>query len=183
MTTAAAAAGAGAVLAWLGVALLTASEGRRGLATGLAVAAAGLAMAAGAAGQPPAAVTALAAGGLVAAVLRLRPRRGQPGWNVLPPGSTPRVVAAIAVPIAAALVAGSGLGSPAGTARLAALVVALMAGVRVLTAGQGWSALAAGSALALGLGALGGPTALVAGAAASAALGAMDGVERSEAAG
>ncbi len=162
---------AGAVLAWLGVALLTVADGRRGLALGLLVATAGLVLAATGAGRAPAGVAALAVGGAAGAALRLR--GGTPGWGVLPAGSTPRLVTAIAVPIAAALALGSGLGTPPGAARLGALVVALLAGMQVLTVDRRWALLGGASALVLGLGSLGGATALVAGAVVAAGLGAI----------
>lgn len=171
-------AAAGAAMACLGVTLLTIADGRRGLALALALATAGLSVAAAAAGQPPPGVTALLGGGLLGAVLRLR--GGQPGWGVLPPGSTPRLVAALVVLIAAALAAGSGLDSPAGTARLAALVVAVLAGGRILAVDRRSVALAAASAVAVGLGALGGLPALIAGGVAAAGLGAIDGAEAVE---
>jgi hypothetical protein len=167
---------AGAALAWLGITLLTVADGRRGLALGIAVASAGLAVASAAAGAPGAGVVALLAGGLVAALLRLR--GGPPGWGVLPPGSTPRLVAALVVLIGAALAAGSQLGSPAGAARLAALVVSVLAAGRILAGERPWAVLGAGSALAVGLGALGGLPALVAGAVVAAGLGTIDGAER-----
>lgn len=170
-----AAALAGAAVACLGVTLLTVADGRRGLALGLAAAVAGLAVAAAAAGHQPVAVAALLAGGLVGAVLRLR--GGQPGWGFLPPGSTPRLVGVLLVLVAAGLAAGAGLGSPAGAARLAALVVAVLACGRILAGDQRWVALAAASALAVGLGALGGAAALFAGGVAAAVLGAIDGAE------
>lgn len=172
-----AAALAGAAMAWLGVTLLAVSEGRRGVALGLVLAAAGLGAAAGAAGQPPLAAVALLLGGLVAAVLRLR-GGGGPGWDLLPPGSTPRLMASLLALVAAGLVAGFGLGSPAAAARVGALVVAALAGARILTTERRWAALGAGSALALGLGALGGVAGLAAGAAVAAGLGAIDGAER-----
>jgi len=173
VTEAAAAAGAG--LAWLGATLLAISEGRRGLALGLSLAAVGLAIATGAAGQAPLGALALVAGGLAGAVMRMR--GGPPGWGVLAPGSTPRLVGAVLVLLAVAFAGGSTLGSPAGAARIAALVVAVLAAGRILTTGRSWSALGAGSALTLGLGALGGPGGLLAGAAVAAGLGAIDGAD------
>jgi hypothetical protein len=169
-----AAASVGAALAWIGVTVLAVSEARLGSALGLSLVSAGLALSAGAAGQPPLDVAVLAAGGLAAAGLRLH--GGPPGWGLMPAGSTPRVVGAIVVLVGAGLVGGSTLASPgAGTgARLAALVVAVLATGRVLTADGTWAALGAGSALALGLGALGGPSALVAGALVAAGLVAID---------
>lgn len=173
-----AAAVAGAAIAWLGATLLTASDGRRGLALGLAVLTAGLVLATWAAGQQTLGVAALAAGGAVSAALRLR--GGRPGWGVLAQGSTPRLVGAIVVLIGAALVAGAALVSPPVVARLAGLAVAVLAAGRILTVGHRWAALGAASALALGLGALGGTTALVAAALVAAGLGAIDGDEAVE---
>jgi hypothetical protein len=169
---------AGAAVAWLGATLLVVADGRRGLAMGLLVLTAGLVVALAAAGQSPLGVVALATGGAAAAALRLR--GGRPGWGLLPHGSTPRLVGAIVVVIGAALVAGSGLGSPQGTARLGALAVTALAAGRILTVEHRWAALGGASALALGLGALGGTTALLAAAAVAVALGAIDGDEAVE---
>jgi len=80
-------------------------------------------------------------------------------------------------------VASSEIASPAGAARVAGLVVAALALARILTTERRWAALGAGSALALGLGTLGGATGLVAGAAVAAGLGAIDGAEAAEAGG
>jgi hypothetical protein len=164
---------AGMAAAWLGATLLAVADGRRGLALGLLVLTAGLVLASAAGGQPPLGLAALGIGGIVAAALRLRD--GRPGWGLLPPGSTPRLVGAIVVVVGAALVAGSGLGSPEGAARLAALVVAALAAGRILTVQDRWVALGGGSALALGFGALGGAAALVAAGLVAAGLGAVDG--------
>jgi hypothetical protein len=176
-----AAAVAGAVIAWFGATLLAVADARRGQSLGLLVLTAGLTLATGAAGRPPLAVAALALGGAAAAGLRLR--AGRPGWGLFAPGSTPYLVGAIIVVIGAVLVAGSGLGSPAGAARLGALAVAALAAGRILTVDQRWAALGGASALALGLGALGGATALIAGAVVAAGLGAIDGDEAVKAGG
>lgn len=160
-------------VAWFGAALLAVADGRRGMAMGLVVLTAGLAVASAAGGQPPLAVAALALGGVVAAALRLR--GGPPVWGLVPPGSTPRLVGVIVVVIGATLAAGSGLGSPQGSARLGALVVAALAAGRILTVEDRCAALGGASALALGLGALGGPAALVACGLVAAGLGAFDG--------
>ena len=167
-----AAAVSGMAAAWLGAALLMVADGRRGLALGLVVLTAGLAVATAAGGQQPLAVVVLAVGGVLAAALRLR--GGRPGWGLLPPGSTPRLVGTIVGVIGATLVAGFGLGSPEGAARLAALVVAALAAGRILTVEDRWAALGAASALALGLGALGGTAALVVAGLVAAGLGAID---------
>src|SRR5262249_20688963 len=62
----------------------------------------------------------------------------------------------------------------AGVARLGGLVVAALAAGRLLTVTGRWVALGAGSALALGLGALGSGPALVLAAAGAGALGVFD---------
>jgi hypothetical protein len=165
----------GAVAAWLGAALLMLSDGRRAAALALVAVGIGLAVAVAAGGADARAAGVLAAGGALAAVGRLR--GGPPGWALLPAGSTPRLIASLAVPLAAAIVAGSSLGAPAGPARLGALVVAVLVAGRALTVSGRWAVLAAGSALALGLGALGETQALVAGGAAAALLGLVDGAE------
>src|SRR5215472_6702567 len=159
--------------AWIGATLLLVADGRRGLALGLVVLTAGLAVASAAGGQAPIGVAVLAAGGVAAAALRLR--GGRPGWGLLPPGSTPRLVGAIVGVIGATLVAGFGLASPEGAARLAALVVAALAAGRILTVEGRWGAVGGASALALGLGALGGLAALVAAGLVAAGLGTIDG--------
>jgi len=168
---------AGVVLAWLGVSLLTLSEGRRGLALGLALAGLGLAAGAVAAGRDPLAAAILAAGGAGAAAGRLR---GGGGWGLLPPGSTPRLIAAIVLPVVAALVAGPVVETPAGAALLGALVVALGATGHLLTVARRGRALAAAAALALALGALGGEVALVTGGLVATALSLVDAVWRAE---
>jgi len=168
----------GAAAAWVGVTLLAVADARRGLALGLLVVTAGLVLASAAAAQPPLAVAALGAGGAAAAALRLR--SGRPGWGLLPPGSTPRLVGSIAVVIGAALVAGSQLGSPPGAARLAALAVAGLAAGRVLTVEHRWAALGSASALALGLGALGGAVPLLTAGVVAAGLGTIDARDAAE---
>lgn len=161
-------AGAGAGLAWLGATLLALSDGRRGMALSVAVTATGLAAGIAAAGAAPAAVVVLLAGGACAAAACLR--GPAPAWGLLPPGSTPRLIGSIVVLMAALALGGSSLSGPAGLARLGGLVVIVLAAGRLLTAGGRWPVLAAGSALALGLGSLGGTAALGAGAVAAVAL-------------
>lgn len=159
----------GALLAWLGAALLALSDGRRGLALGLALAGAGLAIALTAAGEDRVAAAALAVSGVCAAALHLG--RGPREWGMLLQGSTPRLIGSVVALIVTALVAGPAIEEPAGAARLGALVAVILAGARLLTAGRGWAALGAGSALALGLGALGDPPALFLAALVAPALG------------
>jgi hypothetical protein len=171
----------GATLAWLGASLLSLSDGRRGQALGLGLVALALAAAVGAAGAPAPAAAAVALGGLCSAALRLR--GGEAGWGIMPPGSTPRLIASLVVLIAVGLVFGASINVPAGAVRLAALVVALLSVGRLLTTDRRWAALGAAAALALALGALGGTATLLTGAAVAVALGAIGGAEVPEARG
>lgn len=168
-----------AALACGGATVLCLSDARRGLGLGLAAAALGLAGGLVAAGRDPLVASALAAGGLCSAALRLRD--GEPGWGMVPSGSTPRLVGSVVVLIVAGLTGGTGVGEPAGLVRLAALVVALLAAGRLLSVGWRWATLGAGAALALGLGALGGTPGVLAGAAVALGLGLMDGTESAQA--
>jgi hypothetical protein len=162
----------GVALAWLGVVMLSLAEGGRGLSAGLGLVGVGLALAVGISEGDPLPGVVLGVGGLAAAAIRLR---GSPeGWGLAPPGTTPRLLIGLAVPLAVALALGAQLAATGGVARLGGLAVALLAGVRLLTVERRWAALGAGAALALGLGALGGTTAAVAGAAVAVGLGALD---------
>lgn len=69
------------------------ADGRLGLALGMTLTAAGLAVIAWQSAGAVDAVVILI-GGLLAAALRSR--AGPPGWDVIPPGSTPRIVLCVA---------------------------------------------------------------------------------------
>lgn len=141
---------ASALAAWLGAAIILLADGRRGLALGLAVMAAGLAAVAFAAGQQ---LTggALLAGGLVAAVLRWR--TGPDGWGLMQPGSTPRIILTIVIGLVGLYFAAS-LSSGGGAAvRFAPLASLALAGARLLQGAERAAALTAASALVLALGA------------------------------
>lgn len=140
-------------LAWLGGALLVLADARRGMALGLAIVAAGLALGAVTAGQDRTAAAVLLAGGLTSAGLHLGRTPGE--WGLLRQGSTPRLMGSLIALIATGLIAGSAVGEPIGAARFGGLVVAVLAGARAMTVGESWAALGAGSALALALGTLG----------------------------
>lgn len=161
-------AAAGAVIAWAGATLLVIAEGRRALAAGVAIAGAGLALAVS---ERPLPAVALLAGGLLAGALRLR--GGPPGWQALPPGSTPRLVLAIVAGILGAFVAVSVVPSPDPAAGRAAIVVAgCLAAARVLSTARRGAALASLSTLCLVMAALEillGPALAGAGIAAAAA--------------
>ncbi len=136
--------GAGALLAWTGGGLLVLSEGRRGLAMGLALAGLGLALTIVA--QPTdAAVVALMA--LVAALIQLR-RSGRPGWALLPTGSTPRILLVIVAGVVGVFAAVSLVPGPEPAQARAAIVVAgALAAARVLSTQHRSPALASASTI------------------------------------
>jgi hypothetical protein len=136
-------------VAWLGASLVVLADARRGLALGIALAAAGLSTLAWMAAGPPAAA-AVAAGGLVAAGGRLR--AGEPGWAIMPAGSTPRTVlcvatALVALWLALVITTGSGAGL-----RFAAVVCLVLAAARILWSDDGVVELTAVGVLALVVG-------------------------------
>lgn len=140
-------------VAWAGAGLVALSDGGRGQALGLALAGSGLGAALGARGgwQPG---LILAAGGFLAAMPRAA--SGPRGWQVLRPGSTPRLMLTLIVG-AAMLWAGASLlkGPGAETARMAVMVAGGVSGARLVTAASAGGALAAAGVLALALGAAG----------------------------
>ena len=137
---------AAAFAAWLGAGLIVLSEGRRGLALGLTLVTAGFAVIALAGGQVEAAV-ALAAGGGVAVVQRLR--NGPDVWGVMPPGSTARLVGAAAVGLMALWISTSVMTGPGAPLRFAALSVLGLTAARVLTPSEPPAVMTALAALAL----------------------------------
>jgi hypothetical protein len=143
--------GAGALLAWAGGALLVLSEGRRGLAAGLALAGVGLALTI--VGQPiDAAVVAVMA--LVAALIQLR-GSGRPGWAVVPTGSTPRIILVIVAGVAGVFAAVSLVPAPEPAQARAAIVVAgALAAARVLSTQHRSPALASASTICFAIAAL-----------------------------
>jgi len=139
---------AAAFLAWLGAAFVVLSDGRRGLALGLVLVTAGLAVLAWPAGMALGAV-AIGAGGLVAAGLCWR--SGPPAWGIMPAGSTPRTVLCIASGLLGLWVASlvtTGTGAPL---RFAVLVVVGLMAARILISRDSGVVLAGLAALALAL--------------------------------
>ena len=129
---------------WAGACLLVLSDGRRGLAAGLAASGAGLALALALRGSPAAAgLVALGAG--AAGLGRLR--AGRPGWGLLPAGSTPRVSLCL-VAGSAAVVVGGTLGR-GGAAPAALILLGLSAG-RLLGTGERAAAQTAAAGVVLG---------------------------------
>jgi hypothetical protein len=154
---------AGAFAAWLGGAIVLLSDGRRGLALGLAVLAAGLAALAFAAGDQ-AAAGALLAGGAGAAALRLR--AGREGWGLMPAGSTPRLILSVVAALLSLWVAVAVTAGPGGGLRFAVLASLVLLVARLLQGADPAASTTAASGIALVLGA---GTVLAAGAASDAA--------------
>ncbi len=135
-----------AFVAWLGASVVVLADGRRGLALGAAIGAAGLAvLALDIAG--PVAAGSLALGGLVAAAGRFR--SGRAGWHVMPAGSTPRLVLCIAAALLALWIAAGLTTGPDAPLRFAAMVVIGLSAARVLGADEAPILLTATGLLAL----------------------------------
>jgi len=140
---------AAVVVAWLGGAFLVLSDARRGVALGVALYAAGLAVTLYS--TPPAAL-ALGLAGLAAAALRLRD--GAPHWGTLPPGSTPRLLLCVVSGVLAGFVGASILAGPgAAPVRIVILIGGAMGAARLLSTLRREAALASTSALTLAVGA------------------------------
>jgi hypothetical protein len=122
--------GIAAFLAWAGASLIVLADGRRGLALGTALAAAGLSVVVWQ-GAGPIAALSLAAGGAIAAWGRLRSGAG--GWGLMPPGSTPRIILSVAGGLLTMWVALGITSGHSAALRFSAMAVVGLAGARVLT--------------------------------------------------
>lgn len=141
--------GAAGFVVWAGASLVVLADGRRGLGLGIALTAAGLG---GVAWQTagPLAAGAIVVGGVVAGAGRLR--AGLPGWHVMPPDSTPRIVLCIATGLVSlwlALVITTG---PGAALRFGAFVCLVLAPARILWSDDQPIDLTAGGVLALAVG-------------------------------
>ena len=137
---------AAAFIAWFGAALLVLSDGSRGLALGMALITIGFAVLAQAGGEALAASAVLVGGGIT---VGRRFRSGPDVWGFMPPGSTARLVLAVAVGLLALWISTSVMTGPGASIRFAALSVLGLMGARVLTASEPAVVLTALSALAL----------------------------------
>jgi hypothetical protein len=144
---------AAALAAWLGGSLIVLSDGRRGLAAGLALVGAALGGLAWATGEPYGAL-ALAAGGLAGAGLRLRV--GPPAWGLMEPGSTPRIILTVVAGLFALWIAVTVSSGDQAALRFGILAVLGLAGARLLYARELGASLTAAAALALVMGAAAG---------------------------
>ena len=137
---------AAAFAAWLGASVIVLSDGRRGLALGLALATVAFAGLAWLDGEHVSAV-ALLVGGAIAAIQRSR--TGPDVWGFMPPGSTGRLVLCVAVGLLALWIATSVMVGPGAELRFAALSVLGLMAFRVMTDSRPASVLTALAALAL----------------------------------
>lgn len=145
----AAVAATAALCAWLGASLIVLGDGRRGVAAGVGFATAGLAAIAWqAAGVVPALAT-LAAGSVVA-VRHLW--SGAESWDIMPPGSTPRLILCVASGLLALWVAASVTLGPGVAQRFAVLIVVGLTASRILTSQETRVVMAAAAVLALAVG-------------------------------
>lgn len=141
---------AAAFAAWLGGSILLLGDGRRGLALGLAVLTAALALFALDAGDV-ATATALALGGATAAALRLR--SGPDGWGLMRPGSTPRIMLAIVTGVLALYFAASLAVGDGAAVRFGWLVAMALSAGRLLQTSEPAASVTAACALGLSIGA------------------------------
>lgn len=138
-----------AFAAWLGAAVIVLSDGRRGLALGLALTTVGFAVLAWAGGERLAASAVLLGGGIAAAQ---RLRTGPDVWGVMPPGSTARVVVCIGGGLLALWIATSVMTGPGAPLRFAALSVLGLMAARAVGEAANAAVLTALAALALSVG-------------------------------
>ena len=131
---------------WLGASLAVVSDGRRGLAAGIALTTIGLATFAYLTAGAPAAA-ALALGGGAAAARRYF--NGPAGWAILPPGSTPRLLLCVATALIAFWVAAGVAGGAYASLRFGVMVGIVLSGARVLSTSDQAVLLSADAILAL----------------------------------
>jgi hypothetical protein len=141
---------AAAFLTWVGASLVVLSDGRRGLALGLALITGGFAVLALAGGLQIGAA-AVAVGGGIAAWQCWRSPSAR--WGIMPAGSTPRLVLCIGSGLLGLWIATAVTNGPGAAMRFAILVVLGLMGARVLSSGELHVVLAGIAGLALALGA------------------------------
>ena len=144
-----------AFVGWLGAAVIVLADSRRGLAAGLAILAAAVGAIAWSQGELGGAIL-LLAGGVLGSALRFT--IGPDGWGLMQPGSTPRLLFTVIVPLVALWVALAATSSGSPGFRFAVLAVLVLLGGRLLEAAEPAVMLTAiaGVALVLGIVAGGG---------------------------
>jgi len=138
-----------ALCAWFGASLIVLGDGSRGVAAGVGFATAGLvALAWQAAGVVPA--LAILAGGTLVALRHAW--SGSETWDIMPTGSTPRLILCVALGLVALWIAASVTLGPGVAQRFAVLVVVGLTSARILTSQQTPIVMAAAAVLALAIG-------------------------------
>jgi hypothetical protein len=140
--------GAAAFAAWAGAAVIVLADGRRGLAVGISLIAAGFAALAWLVGDWFEGA-ALLAGGLICAIQLLR--TGGQDWGLMPAGSTSRLLVAVVGGILALWLAASVTTGPRASLRFAAVAVLVLMAARLLQAQKAVQVLTASAGLAIGL--------------------------------
>ncbi len=140
--------GIAAFAAWLGAAMIVLADGRRGLALGIGLVAVGFAAITWADGVWTGGAL-LLVGGAIAVIALLR--TGRQDWGLMPSGSTPRLLLAVAGGILSLWVAASVTTGPGASLRFACIaVLGLMAG-RLLESKSATPALTGAAGLAIAL--------------------------------
>jgi hypothetical protein len=143
---------AAGIVVWLGASLVVVADGRRGLAVGIGLSALGLAVLAFVTAGAVAA-TAIAVGGAIAAARRYV--WGPAGWEILAPGSTPRLVLCVATALVAFWIADAVTGGPVASMRFALMSGIALSAARVLSTSEQSSQLSAVAIIALSAAAVG----------------------------
>ena len=137
---------AAGIAVWLGASLVVVADGRRGLAAGIALSTLGLAALAFVTSGAIAAA-AIAAGGATAGARRLV--SGPAGWEILAPGSTPRLVLCVATALVAFWIADAVTTGPVASLRFALIAGISLASARVLSTAEQAAQLTAVAIVAL----------------------------------
>ena len=137
---------AAGIVVWLGVSLVVVADGRRGLAAGIALSTLGLSVLAFVTAGAVAAA-AIAAGGATAAARRSV--SGPAGWEILAPGSTPRLVLCVATALVAFWIADAVTSGPVGSLRFGLMTGIALAAARVLSTDEAAAQLSAVAVVAL----------------------------------
>ena len=137
---------AAGIAVWLGASLVVVADGRRGLATGIALSTLGLAVLALVSAGPLAAA-AVAVGGAAAAARRFS--AGADRWEVLAPGSTPRLVLCVATALVGFWIADAVTSGPVASLRFALLTGIALPTARVLSTAEQAAQLSAVAIVAL----------------------------------
>jgi len=139
---------AAGIVVWLGVSLVVVADGRRGQAVGIALSALGLAVLAFVTAGAVAAA-AIAAGGAIAGARRFV--SGPAGWEILSPGSTPRLVLCIVTALVAFWVADAVTSGPVASVRFAVITAITLSAARVLSTAEPAAQLSAVAVVAIGV--------------------------------